>query len=237
VIADKMKVKIFADGADLANIKSLASNKYVRGFTTNPSLMRKAGVVDYQTFAKDVQNIINGRPVSFEVFSDDFEDMYRQAKIIAGWGANVYAKIPVTNTKGQSTVPLLKRLVADGVQTNVTALMTVAQVHEVVAVLGNGPAAYVSVFAGRIADTGCDPIPVMQDSVKILAPYPNLELIWASSREAYNIVQADLTGCHIITVTTDQLAKVDSFGKDLNEFSLDTVKTFYKDAQAAGFKL
>ncbi len=237
MIADKMKVKIFADGADLANIKSLASNKYVRGFTTNPSLMRKAGVVDYQTFAKDVQNIINGRPVSFEVFSDDFEDMYRQAKIIAGWGANVYAKIPVTNTKGQSTVPLLKRLVADGVQTNVTALMTVAQVHEVVAVLGNGPAAYVSVFAGRIADTGCDPIPVMQDSVKILAPYPNLELIWASSREAYNIVQADLTGCHIITVTTDQLAKVDSFGKDLNEFSLDTVKTFYKDAQAAGFKL
>lgn len=235
--AKNISVKVFADGADLATIKSLAALPHVKGFTTNPTLMRKAGISDYEAFAKEVLGIIGDRPISFEVFSDEFDDMFRQAKKIAAWADNVYVKIPVTNTKGESSVPLLKRLVAEGVRTNVTAIFTLAQVRDVVAVLGAGPEAYVSVFAGRIADTGVDPMPIMAASVAMLAPYPQLELIWASPREPFNIVQADQIGCQVITVTSDQLAKMKLFGKELDAFSLETVKMFYDDATAAGFKL
>jgi len=230
-------VKVFADGADLATIQKLAAQPEIKGFTTNPTLMRKAGITDYEGFARKVLDVIGGRPISFEVFSDDPDDMFRQALKIAKWGDNVYVKIPVTNTAGVSTVPLLRRLVAEGVQTNVTAIFTLAQVRDVVAALGDGPAAYVSVFAGRIADTGRDPLPVMAASVSMLAPYPQLELIWASPREAFNIVQAGQVGCHVITAAADQLGKMKLFGKSLEEFSLETVKMFYDDAQQAGFKL
>lgn len=232
-----LSVKLFADGADLPTIKKLAAQPEINGFTTNPTLMRKAGVSDYERFARDVLETITDRPISFEVFSDEPEDMFRQARKIAEWGDNVYVKIPVTNTEGRSSIPLLRRLVGEGVRTNVTAIMTLAQVRDVVAAVGDGPAAYVSVFAGRIADTGRDPLPVMAASVALLAPYPQLELIWASPREAFNIVQANQVGCHVITATSDQLAKMKLFGKDLNEFSLETVKMFYDDARQAGFRL
>ena len=232
-----LQVKIFADGADLKGIATLAANPLIKGFTTNPTLMRKAGVTDYQAFSREVLGIIGGRPVSFEVFSDDFAEMEKQAREIASWGANVYVKIPVTNTKREFAGPLIRRLAEAGVQLNVTALMTNDQVRDVLACLSPTVASYVSVFAGRVADTGCDPLPAMAEAVRLLQANPKAELIWASPRELLNIFHADSIGCHVITVTHDILAKLSLVGKDLAEYSLDTVKMFYNDAQAAGFRI
>jgi transaldolase len=212
-------------------------NPLVKGFTTNPTLLRKAGVTDVAAFAKDILAVITDRPISFEVFSDDFAEMERQARTIAAWGDNVYVKIPVTDTKGTSAAPLVKRLSAEGIKLNVTALMTVAQVETVAAALAGGPSAFVSVFAGRIADSGRDPIPIMREALEVLRPHPHHELIWASPREVLNVVQADALGVHVITVTNDLLAKLPSLGKDLDEFSLDTVRMFHRDAESAGFEL
>lgn len=234
---EQLRVKIFADGADKAGMLEMAAKPWVSGLTTNPTLMRKAGITDYRAFAKDILTVIPNRPISFEVFSDDFAEMERQAMEIAAWGANVYAKIPVTNTRREPAYNLIKRLAKAGVKQNVTALMTLAQVRDVSAALGDGPAACVSVFAGRVADTGRDPLPMMAAAVEMLKPYPNQELIWASPRELLNIFQADAIGCHIITVTNDILKKLTLVGKDLADYSLDTVKMFYDDAKAAGFNL
>jgi transaldolase len=232
-----LKVKIFADGADRGGMLELYSNPLIKGFTTNPTLMRAAGISDYEAFAREIVKAIPDRPISLEVFSDDFEEMETQARRIKSWGENIYVKIPVTNTKGESSVPLIRSLAAAGVKQNVTALMTLGQVRDVVEALGRGPAACVSVFAGRIADTGCDPVPLMAAAVEMLAVYPQLELIWASPRELLNIFHADSIGCHIITVTHDLLKKLSLVGKDLDEYSLDTVKMFRNDAVKAGFKL
>ncbi len=232
-----LKVKVFADGADLKGIATLAANPLIKGFTTNPTLMRKAGVTDYKAFSHEVLKIIGHAPVSFEVFSDDFAEMEKQAREIASWGTNVYVKIPVTNTKREFAGPLIQRLAQAGVQLNVTALMTNDQVRDVVACLSPNVASYVSVFAGRVADTGCDPVPLMAEAVRLLAPNPKAELIWASPRELLNIFHADSIGCHVITVTHDILAKLSLVGKNLDEYSLDTVKMFYNDAQAAGFRI
>jgi transaldolase len=234
---NQLKVKVFADGADLKGIATLAANPLIQGFTTNPTLMRKAGVGDYAAFSQEVLKIIGGRPVSFEVFSDDFAEMEQQAREIASWGANVYVKIPVTNTKREFAGPLIRRLAQAGVQLNVTALMTNDQVRDVVACLSPSVASYVSVFAGRVADTGRDPVPLMAEAVRILQPNPKAELIWASPRELLNIFHADAVGCHVITVTHDILGKLNLVGKDLGDYSLDTVKMFYNDAQAAGFRI
>lgn len=232
-----LRVKVFADGAEIAAMRSLAQNPLIAGFTTNPTLMRKAGVTDYEAFARAALDAIPDRPISFEVFSDDFGEMESQARRIAGWGANVYVKVPVTNTRAESACALLRRLAAAGVQQNVTALMTLAQVQMVANALAEGPPACISVFAGRIADTGVDPLPLMREAVEVLRPYPNLELIWASPREVLNIYQADAIGCHIITVTSDLLAKLPLAGKDLDAYSLETVAMFHADAQAAGYRL
>jgi len=228
---------LFADGADRAGILRMYANPLIRGFTTNPTLMRKAGVTDYEAFAKDVLRAVADRPISFEVFADEFAEMERQALKISGWGENVYTKIPVTNTRGESSLDLVCRLARQGVKLNVTALMTLQQVKEVAAALAGGPAAYVSMFAGRIADTGRDPVPIMAEAVDILRPYPNIELIWASPRELLNIFQADAVGCHIITATHDLLHKLTLVGKDLGDYSLDTVKMFHRDAAQAGYEL
>ena len=232
-----LKVKIFADGANKDGILEMYKKPYIMGFTTNPTLMRKAGVSDYKTFAMDIVQAITDRPISFEVFSDDFGEMERQAHKIAGWGENVYVKIPVTNTRGESSVDLVRRLSTVGVKVNATAIMTIPQVRGMVNALRDGPAAYVSVFAGRIADTGRDPILVMAEAVEICSPYKNIELIWASPREVLNIFQADAIHCHIITATDDILKKLDLMGKDLDDFSLDTVKMFRNDAVSAGYSL
>ncbi|MHB1557589.1 MAG: transaldolase [Isosphaeraceae bacterium] len=232
-----LKVKIFADGADRGGMLELYANPMIKGFTTNPTLMRNAGIADYEAFARDIVKAIPDRPISLEVFSDDFAEMETQARRIKSWGENIYVKIPVTNTKGESAVPLIHKLADAGVKQNVTALMTLAQVRDVVAALGDGPPACVSVFAGRIADTGRDPVPMMAAAVEMLAVYPQLELIWASPRELLNIFHADAVGCHIITVTHDLLKKLSLVGKDLDEYSLDTVKMFRNDAVKAGFKL
>jgi transaldolase len=232
-----LKVKLFADGADRAGILRMYSNPLIRGFTTNPTLMRKAGVTDYEAFAKDIVSAIPDRPISLEVFADEFSEMERQALKISGWGENVYTKIPVTNTRGESSLDLVCRLARRGVKLNVTALMTLQQVKEVAAALAGGPLAYVSMFAGRIADTGRDPVPVMAEAVEILRPHSNIELIWASPRELLNILQADSVGCHIITATNDLLHKLELVGKDLEDYSLDTVKMFHRDAAQAGYEL
>ena len=232
-----LRVKIFADGADRAGMLEMAAKPWVAGLTTNPTLMRKAGITDYRAFARDILLAIPEKPISFEVFSDDFREMEEQALEIASWGDNVYVKIPVTNTLGESACPLIRRLARAGVKQNVTALMTLRQVADVSAALGNGPAAYVSVFAGRIADTGRDPVPMMAAAVELLRPFPNQELIWASPRELLNVFQADQVGCHVITVTNDVLKKLALVGKDLDGYSLETVKMFHDDATAAGFKL
>jgi transaldolase len=232
-----LKVKIFADGANRASMLELYGNPVVKGFTTNPTLMRIAGVTDYEAFARDILKAIPDRPISLEVFSDDFTEMEAQARRIASWGENVYVKIPVTNTQSESALPLVRTLAKAGVKQNVTALMTLAQVRDVAAALGSGPAACVSVFAGRVADTGRDPIPLMAAAVELLRMYPRLELIWASPRELLNIMHADQVGCHIITVTHDVLKKLSLVGKNLNEYSLDTVKMFRNDAVKAGFRL
>ena len=233
----ELGVKIFADGADLPGMTAMYAKPWIKGFTTNPTLMRKAGITDYEQFALRVIEAIPDRPLSFEVFSDDFAEMERQAQKIAAWGENVYVKIPVTNTKGESSCPMIARLAKAGVRQNVTALFTLDQVRDVTAALADGPSAYISVFAGRIADTGRDPMPLMAAAAAMLLPYPQLELIWASPRELLNICQAAAVGCHIITVTNDVLKKLDSLNKDLNQFSLETVKMFYNDAQSAGFRL
>jgi transaldolase len=234
---EQLRVKIFADGADKAGILEMYQRPYVRGFTTNPTLMRKAGIADYEFFARDVVQAVPDRPISFEVFSDDFDEMHRQALRIAEWGEQVYVKIPVTNTKRESAVPLVRALAKRGVRQNVTALMTLAQVEAVAEALAGGPPSVVSVFAGRIADTGRDPMPIMAAAVETLKRYPNVELIWASPRELLNVFQADEVGCHIITATNDILKKLSLVGKDLDAYSLETVKMFYDDAQAALFKL
>lgn len=232
-----LKVKVFADGANVDEMVALLANPLIAGFTTNPTLMRKAGVADYEAFARAALDAITAHPISFEVFADDFDEMARQALRIAAWGDNTYVKIPITNTRGESAVPLIERLAGEGVKVNVTALMTTAQVADVAAVLAGSPPAYVSVFAGRIADTGRDPEPEMREAVDILSAHPQAELIWASPREVYDILRADAVGCPIITVTYDLLKKVDLFGKDLDAFSLETVTMFHDDARAAGYTL
>jgi transaldolase len=230
-------VKLFADGADLDGILALYSNPAIRGFTTNPTLMRQAGIDDYESFARRLLEAVPDRPISFEVFADDPVEMERQAAKIASWGEHVYVKIPVTNTEGEFMGPLLRRLVSDGVKVNVTALMTLHQVERVTKCLAGGPPSYVSVFAGRIADAGVDPLPIMTESLKVLAAEPQIELIWASPREIFNVVQADSIECHIITVTHELLKKLPNLGRDLDAYSLDTVRMFHRDAQAAGFRL
>ena len=230
-------MRVFADGADLASIAALAANPLIQGFTTNPTLMRQAGVEDYGVFSRQVLELIGDRPISLEVFSDEFDQMERQARLIAGWGDNVYVKIPITNTRGESSASLVKTLTNEGVQVNVTALMTIAQVESSVAALAGGAPACISVFAGRIGDAGVDPIPTMVKSLQLMAVEAQLELIWASPRELLNVVQAHEIGCHIITVTHDLLKKLPTLGKDLDEFSLDTVKMFADDAVTAGYQL
>jgi len=234
---DRIQTKIFADGADLDGILKLAEDALIAGFTTNPTLMWKAGLTDYEEFARRLLERITKQPISFEVFADDEDEMRRQARKIATWGGNVYVKIPITTTTGESMAPLVRELSEDGVQVNVTALFTTAQVELITEAVRDGAPSYVSVFAGRIADAGVDPLPIMARSVDILADAPRAELIWASPREVLNVVQADQVGCHIITMTHDLLPKVKSLGKDLEQFSLETVQMFHRDAVAAGFSL
>jgi len=234
---EELKVKIFADGADKAGMLEMYAKPYIRGMTTNPTLMRKAGIADYRAFAKDILAAIPDRPISFEVFSDDFPEMERQAMDIAGWGANVYVKIPITNTRREPSYGLIRTLARRKIRVNVTAMMTLGQVRETIEVLEADVPSYVSVFAGRIADTGRDPVPIMSAAVEALKPKPAAELIWASPRELLNIFQADAIGCHVITVTNDILKKLALVGTDLDDYSLDTVKMFHTDASAAGFTL
>jgi transaldolase len=234
---EKLTIKIFADGADKAGMLDMYARPFVKGLTTNPTLMAKAGIKDYEAFARDILGVIKDKPLSLEVFSDDIADMERQALKIASWGDNVYVKIPVSNTKGETTGPLIKRLASQGVRLNVTAIMTLAQVRDVVLNLDARVPSYVSVFAGRIADTGVDPVPMMQASIAMCAINPLAEVIWASPREVLNIIQANSIGCQIITVTNDILAKLGKLGYDLDRFSLDTVKMFHSDATSAGYSI
>ena len=234
---NKLKIKLFADGADLDGMLSLYKDPNIKGFTTNPTLMKKAGITDYEKFAKQVLLEIPDRPVSFEVFADDLDDMFVQAKTIASWGSNVNVKIPVTNTKGEFTGPTIKRLSGLGVQLNITAVFTQEQVMQIAENLSSDTTAIVSVFAGRIADSGLDPIPIMKECVEILKDFPKAELLWASPREFLNIIQADQVGCHIITVPPELLVKMNLLGKDLSKFSLETVQMFYNDAQEAGYSI
>jgi len=234
---DELKIKLFADGADLEGMLQMYAQPWIQGFTTNPTLMHKAGLTDYRAVAHDIVAASPDRPISFEVFSDDFDEMERQAREIATWGENVYVKIPVTNTRGESAGPLVRRLSHQGVKLNVTALLPLEQVREIVDCVAGGAPACISVFAGRMADTGVDPVPVMAEAVRVLGAAPNAELIWASPRELLNIFQADAIGCHIITVTHDILKKLSLVGRDLHDYSLDTVKMFHTDAAQAGFTL
>ena len=234
---DDLKIKIFADGADREGMLELYRNPLIAGFTTNPTLMRKAGIADYRAFALDILEEIIDRPISFEVFSDEFDEMERQAREIASWGKNVNVKIPVTNTRGEESYGLVHRLSHAGVRVNVTAMMTLEQVRQVGTAVAGGESCYVSVFAGRVADTGRDPVPMMAAAVELLRPYDNAELLWASPRELLNLFQADAIGCHIITVTHDVLKKLALVGKDLGEYSLETVEMFYEDAREAGYEL
>jgi transaldolase len=234
---DELSVKIFADSADVAGMVALAREPWIKGFTTNPTLMAKAGVNDYHAFANDVLAAIPDRPISFEVFSDEFDEMERQARAIAAWGENVFVKIPVTNTRGESSTSLVRRLSHDGIKLNVTAVMSLRQVQEVVEAVRGGARSCISVFAGRIADTGRDPVPHMAAALELLAVAPGAELVWASPRELLNIFQADAIGCHIITVTSDILQKLALVGRDLDAFSLETVKMFHTDGQRVRFSL
>jgi transaldolase len=234
---DKLRIKLFADGADFDGIMKMYANPLIKGFTTNPTLMRKAGISDYEAFARKLLAAITDRPVSLEVFADDFDAMEKQAKAIASWGKNVNVKIPVTNTKREFSGPLIRKLSAAGVVLNVTALLTLEQVKEVTECLSKDIPAIISVFAGRIADTGSDPVPMMAEAVKIMRAKPKAELIWASPRELLNIFQADEIGCHIITATNDILAKLSLVGKNHDDYSLDTVQMFHRDAAAAGFSI
>jgi transaldolase len=234
---ESLNVKIFADGADKQGMIEMYNKSYIKGLTTNPTLMKKAGITDYEAFAKDILQTITDKPLSFEVFSDDMEEMKRQALKIAQWGENVYVKIPITNTKKISTIPLIRELSNSGVKINITAMMTLDQVRSVVSNLNPEVPSFVSVFAGRIADTGVDPLPIMREVVEITNQKPKAEVIWASPRELFNIFQADQIGCQIITVTNDILKRLNTIGYDLDTFSLDTVKMFYNDASAAGYSL
>jgi transaldolase len=230
-------LKIFADGADRDGILELRKNPSIAGFTTNPTLMRAAGVSDYESFALDVVDLVPDRPISFEVFSDDDDSMFEQALKISSWGEHVHVKIPITDTSGRSTAALQRRLAHEGVQLNVTALLTLEQVEVAADALRDGAHSYVSVFAGRIADTGRDPVPMMTAALDILGEADHLELLWASPREILNVVQAAEIGCDVITVTHDLLRKLDGLGRDLSEFSLDTVRMFHRDAQMSGYSL
>jgi transaldolase len=232
-----LNVKLFLDGADIGAIQGLGKQAFIRGFTTNPSLMRKAGVTDYLSFAREAARLAGDKPISFEVFSDDFPSMEKEARILRGIGENVYVKIPVTNTESKSAADLVHKLSTEGIPLNVTAVFTLDQVREIGAALSPTTRSIVSVFAGRIADTGIDPVPVMSECVAILRNRPAAELLWASPRELLNVFQADACGCHIITATADILGKLDLVGKDHAGYSLETVKMFYKDAQAAGYRL
>lgn len=234
---ENLKIKIFADGADIESMIEMYRKPYIKGLTTNPTLMYKAGIKNYRAFANDVLSVIKDKPVSFEVFSDDFDEMIIQAKEIASWGSNVNVKIPITNSKGQETTSVIKNLSNSGVILNVTAVMTIAQVTKVVNFMNTETSAFISIFAGRIADTGIDPIFTMSESLRIMKSTPNLELIWASPRELLNIIQADEIGCHVITVSSDILGKLDLIGKDLLDFSLDTVKMFKNDAEKSGYSI
>jgi transaldolase len=234
---EDLKVQIFADGADKAGMLEMHAKPYIKGLTTNPTLMKKVGITDYRAFCKDILTHIKDKPLSFEVFSDDFAEMERQAIEIASWGNNVYVKIPVSNTKKETCYALVKKLTAQGVKVNVTAIMTLTQTRDVISVLNPAVPSYVSIFAGRIADTGRDPVPLMAAAVEMLKVAPASELIWASPRELLNIFQADEVGCQVITVTNDLIKKLTLVGYDLEDYSLDTVKMFYNDAVAAGFKL
>lgn len=234
---DNLKIKIFSDGADRDSMLNMASQTYIRGLTTNPTLMKRAGIKDYKGFCNDILQVVTEKSISFEVFSDDFSEMERQAYEIASWGHNVYVKIPITNTKGEPSYSLISRLSYAGVKLNVTAIMTRQQVQGVLAKLSTETPSYISVFAGRIADTGVDPVPIMAEILDLMTSHHKAELIWASPRELLNVFQADAIGCHIITVTNDILKKLAFVGYDLNEYSLDTVKMFHKDAMEAGFYL
>ena len=234
---EELSVKIFADGADKAKMLEMYDKPFIKGLTTNPTLMRKAGITDYEYFARDILAEIRDKPLSLEVFSDDFSEMERQALKISEWGSNVYVKIPVTNTKAESSSALVRRLSDSGVKVNITALMTLTQVREAVGSLNPEVPSYVSVFAGRIADTGRDPIPLMTEAVEILRENPQAELIWASPRELLNVFQADVIGCQVITVTNDILNKLELVGYNLDKYSLDTVKMFYNDALQAAYSI
>ncbi len=237
VSAKDLQIKVFADGADMQGILDMYANPDIQGFTTNPTLMRQAGVEDYEKFARELLEKIQDKPVSLEVFADEFDEMERQALKIASWGNNVNVKIPITNTKGEKSAPLIKKLSAQGVVVNVTAMMTLEQVQDVADALDADTGAIVSVFAGRIADTGIDPVPHMTEALNILKAKPKAELLWASPRELLNIFQADWMGCHIITVTNSLLAKLSLVGKDLDDYSRETVEMFYRDASSAGYTL
>ena len=234
---EDLKVKIFSDGADKKDMLEMNSKTFIKGLTTNPTLMKKAGIKDYELFAKDILSTIKEKPISFEVFSDDFSDMERQAMEITSWADNVYVKIPITNTKKETSKELIKRLAGRKVKLNITAIMTLDQVKTVLSVLDNKVPSIISVFAGRIADTGEDPIPLMKECLKEIKINPKSELLWASPRELLNVIQADQIGCHIITVTKDIINKLKLINYDLNEYSLDTVKKFYNDAAEANFKI
>jgi len=233
----ELKVKLFADGAEKQSMLDLYGNPLIQGFTTNPTLMRKANITDYQAFARDILSVIADRPISFEVFADEFDEMERQARLIDSWGPNVYVKIPVTNTRQESACPLINKLSHSNIKVNVTAILALDQVREVVCALEGGAPSNVSVFAGRVADTGVDPVPLMAEAVRILSRHPQIELIWASPRELLNVFQADAIGCHIITATPDILKKLSLVGKDLREYSLETVHMFANDAARSGFTL
>lgn len=234
---EDLRIRIFADGASRSEIMKFYEYPWIQGFTTNPTLMRNDGVEEYEAFARDLVRAIPDRSLSFEVIADEFDEMERQARIISAWGENVHVKIPVSNTRGESACPLIRRLAAEGIKQNVTAILSLEQVEATVEALSDAPSSYVSVFAGRIADTGRDPVPLMRAALELVGRNPRLELLWASPRELLNIVQADAMGCHIITVTGGILQKIKHMGRDLDDFSLDTVKMFYNDAVRAGYSL
>ena len=236
-MTENLRIELYADGADVRDMLSARESGLVKGFTTNPTLMRKSGVTDYEKFAKEALAAVSGMPISFEVFADDFPEMERQALKIAKWGEGVFVKIPITNTKGHSSIPLIRQLSAAGVKLNITAILTLQQVSDVVDAIDPAVPAIVSVFAGRIADTGRDPVPLMKEAATMVSRKPKAQLLWASPRELLNIFHAEECGCHIITVTGEILKKLAMLGKPLEELSLDTVKMFYNDASAAGFKL
>jgi transaldolase len=233
----KLSIDIFADGADINEIQEMNSKDFIKGMTTNPTLMRQAGIKDYAQFAKEALSVVTDKPISFEVFSDDISEMRSQAKVISSWGKNVNVKIPITNTRGESTAKIIRDLTQEGIKLNVTAIFTPNQIQEVLPSLAGTTGAYVSIFAGRIADTGIDPVPFIGDTVRLVNELSDIQVIWASPRELLNVVQADAAGCHIITATKDILKKMSLLEKNLTEYSLETVKMFYKDAKDAGYQI